>query len=61
MESGRRLEKMLPLSEMVVIPGVGHLPYEESPQVFADAVNSFLHKLDRGEVRRGPQLVRPHL
>jgi len=43
---------------MVVLPGVGHLPYEESPAAFADAVNHFLHRIDRGETRPGPQLVR---
>ena len=57
-ESGRLLEKRLNRAEMVVIPGVGHLPYEESPAAFAEAVNVFLRKIDRGETRRGPQLVR---
>jgi pimeloyl-ACP methyl ester carboxylesterase len=58
MESGRLLEKRLNRAEMVIIPGVGHLPYEESPAVFAEAVNSFLRKMDRGETRSGPHLVR---
>ena len=57
-ESGRLLEKMLNHAEMVVLPGVGHLPYEESPAAFADAVNHFLHRIDRDETRPGPQLVR---
>jgi pimeloyl-ACP methyl ester carboxylesterase len=57
-ESGRLLEKMFDRAEMVVIPGVGHLPYEESPAVFAEAVNTFLRKIDRSDSRPGLQLVR---
>ncbi len=58
LDSGRRLNERLSQAEMVILPGVGHLPYEEAPMAFADAVNSFLRKTDRGETRRGPQLVR---
>ena len=42
-----------------MIPNVGHLPYEESPVVFSEIVNSFLDTLDRGDMRKGPHLVRP--
>lgn len=58
-DSGRLLQKTLQCEEMVVIPNVGHLPYEESPMVFSDIVNNFLRNLDRGEARKGPHLVRP--
>lgn len=58
LESGRVLQKKLQ-AEMVVLPGVGHLPYDEAPLAFADAVNGFLSKMDRRESRPGPQLVIP--
>ena len=59
LESGRQLEKMLPRSELAILPGVGHLPHDEAPIAFADVVNSFLRKIDRREAHPGPQLVRP--
>ena len=58
LESGRQLEKLLPRAELVTLPGVGHLPHDEAPIAFADAVNGFLRKVDRCEAHRGPQLVR---
>ncbi len=58
LESGRQLEKMLHRSELVILPGVGHLPHDEAPMAFADAVSGFLSKIDRRETRPGPQLVR---
>lgn len=57
--SGQVLKKKLQNAEMVVIPGVGHLPFEETPGLFAETVNSFLRKQKRGESHLGPQLVRP--
>jgi pimeloyl-ACP methyl ester carboxylesterase len=57
-ESGHLLEKALQGADMVVLPGVGHLPYEESPAAFSEAVNGFLRRLDRGDARKRPQLVR---
>jgi pimeloyl-ACP methyl ester carboxylesterase len=58
LQSGRVLEKMLDRAEMIIMPGVGHLPYDEAPGGFTDAVNSFLRKMNRQETRPGPQLVR---
>lgn len=62
-ESGHLLEKVLHNAKMSVLPGVGHMPYEESPAAFTQSINGFLRKLDRGEALRdahkGPQLVRP--
>ena len=58
-ESGQLLEKTLQCEAAIMIPNVGHLPYEESPVVFSEIVNSFLHSLDRGDTRKGPHLVRP--
>ncbi|WP_049961423.1 alpha/beta fold hydrolase [Pseudacidobacterium ailaaui] len=58
MASGKVLKKNLPQAEMAILPGVGHLPFEEAPGAFAEVVNTFLRKLDRSEARPGPQLVR---
>lgn len=58
LESGRQLEKVLPHAEMVVLPGVGHLPHDEAPALFADTINAFLRKIDRNAKHCGPQLVR---
>ncbi|WP_158748474.1 alpha/beta fold hydrolase [Acidobacterium sp. S8] len=56
LESGRVLEKKLG-AEMVILPGVGHLPHDEAPLTFADAINEFLHKLNRCGQPSGPKLV----
>jgi pimeloyl-ACP methyl ester carboxylesterase len=37
-----RLARELPHAQLVVIPEAGHLPHEEQPQLFMDAVNNFL-------------------
>ncbi|HVW76779.1 MAG TPA: alpha/beta hydrolase [Alloacidobacterium sp.] len=58
LESGYILQKKLQ-AEMVILPGVGHLPYDEAPLAFADAVNGFLQKIDRYATRPRPQLVTP--
>lgn len=41
-ESSIRLAEQLPNAELVVIPDCGHLPQEECPQPFLEAVASFL-------------------
>ena len=38
------LRRHLPQSELKLIPGAGHLPFEEAPQQFADAVLEFLSR-----------------
>jgi pimeloyl-ACP methyl ester carboxylesterase len=44
LESAYELQKALPGSELVVLPGIGHLPYEESPEEFNRAVLEFLSR-----------------
>lgn len=41
LDSGRQLEQALG-AEMVVMPGIGHLPYEERPEEFSRIVLKFL-------------------
>ncbi len=41
LDSGRQLQQALG-AEMVVMPGIGHLPYEESPEEFSRIVLEFL-------------------
>jgi pimeloyl-ACP methyl ester carboxylesterase len=60
LNSGRMLEKIL-RAEMVILPGVGHLPHDEAPALFAEAIHSFLRKTESGGSRSGLQLVRPVL
>jgi pimeloyl-ACP methyl ester carboxylesterase len=57
-ESGRLLQKIFKNAEMSVLQGIGHMPYEESPIPFSEAINVFLSQLDRGATRKGPHLVR---
>lgn len=40
---GERLNRLLPNSELVVIPNVGHQPFEEAPQAFNQALIAFLN------------------
>ena len=41
LESGHQLQQILG-AEMVVMPGIGHLPYEENPEEFSRIVLGFL-------------------
>ena len=43
-DQSRRLAGKLPNAELVVIPNCGHIPQEECPQDFLQAVNDFLDK-----------------
>lgn len=56
LKSGRILEKILENASLTLLPGAGHLPYEECPEEFAQAVNRFLGKQDRESMPR-PFLV----
>ena len=40
-----RLAGMVPGARLLVMPGCGHVPQEEEPQAFADAVVDFLQQL----------------
>jgi pimeloyl-ACP methyl ester carboxylesterase len=42
--SGRQLERMLPQSSLVVIPGAGHIAFEEMPDVCNQTVRDWLTK-----------------
>jgi len=50
-EQSIRLARELPQAELVVIPDCGHLPHEECPEPFLDAVERFLRELaQQGEI-----------
>lgn len=57
-QSGVILKKILENSALTLLPGAGHLPYEECPEEFAQAVNIFLRKQNRESVLK-PILVEP--
>ena len=57
MESAQQLRLCFDQSEFIVLPGTGHLPYEECPETLSRVVNSFLVRM-RGLSEAGPQLVR---
>jgi pimeloyl-ACP methyl ester carboxylesterase len=40
-----RLADELPDAELVVIPDCGHIPHEECPELFLQAVTDFLNQL----------------
>ena len=42
--SADALRQHMPQSELKLIPGAGHLPFEEAPQQFSDAVLEFLSR-----------------
>jgi pimeloyl-ACP methyl ester carboxylesterase len=55
-ESAEHLKQCFALAEFTVIPGAGHLPYEECPETLTLLANSFLSRM-RGRNEAGPQLV----
>jgi 4,5:9,10-diseco-3-hydroxy-5,9,17-trioxoandrosta-1(10),2-diene-4-oate hydrolase len=57
-ESGERLRRFFDQVEFQVLPGTGHLPYEECPETLGRLVNSFLSRTRGGMRETGPQLVR---
>ena len=44
-EDSVRIAKEIPDAELVVIPNSGHVPHEETPEEFLEAVNKFLEKV----------------
>jgi 4,5:9,10-diseco-3-hydroxy-5,9,17-trioxoandrosta-1(10),2-diene-4-oate hydrolase len=42
LSSGRQLQRILPLSSLIVIPGAGHIPFEEQPDVCNRAIRDWL-------------------
>jgi pimeloyl-ACP methyl ester carboxylesterase len=55
-ESAQNLRQCFDRVEFELLPGTGHLPYEECPEALARLVNSFLRRMRQTET--GPQLVR---
>jgi len=55
-ESAQNLRQCFDRVEFEILPGTGHLPYEECPETLARLVNSFLIRMRQSET--GPQLVR---
>jgi pimeloyl-ACP methyl ester carboxylesterase len=53
LDSARELKGCFDRVELEVLPGVGHVPFEECPETLTPVVNSFLNRM-RGA---GPQLV----
>jgi pimeloyl-ACP methyl ester carboxylesterase len=51
--SGQQLRRCFDRVEFQVLPGAGHLPYEECPETLSRLVNSFLTRMRAA----GPQLV----
>jgi pimeloyl-ACP methyl ester carboxylesterase len=57
LKSAENLQRCFDRVEFEILPGTGHLPYEECPETLARIVNSFLIRM-RGRAEPGPQLVR---
>lgn len=45
--NGARLHEALPRATYLVLPGVGHVPFEEAPATFADALLGWLDTIGR--------------
>jgi proline iminopeptidase len=54
MESAREWAATLPNARLLTIPGVGHYPHLEAPEIFFPAVDQFL----RGEWPEGAEIVK---
>jgi pimeloyl-ACP methyl ester carboxylesterase len=57
LESAEDLRRCFDQVEFELLPGTGHLPYEECPEALTRIANSFLLRM-RGQSEAGPQLVR---
>ena len=55
-ESGERLRACFAEADLVVLPGIGHLPYEECPELMSQVVNAYLLR-KRGKSDGGPKLI----
>jgi len=44
--NGRSIASRIPNAELVVLPGAGHYPYLEAPELFAEAVRAFLARVE---------------
>lgn len=42
LSSGLQLQRILPMSRLIVIPGAGHIPFEEQPEVCNKAMRDWL-------------------
>jgi pimeloyl-ACP methyl ester carboxylesterase len=56
LDSAQKLRQCFDRVEFELLPGTGHLPYEECPEVLTRLANSFLRRMRQSET--GPQLVR---
>jgi pimeloyl-ACP methyl ester carboxylesterase len=56
LDSAEKLRRCFDRVEFELLPGTGHIPYEECPEVLTRLVNSFLLRMRQSET--GPQLVR---
>ena len=56
LQSAEPLKQCFAQAEFTVIPGAGHLPYEECPETLTLLANSFLLRM-RGQSEAGPRLV----
>lgn len=56
LESAQNLRRCFDLVEFAVLPGTGHLPFEECPEALTGVVNSFLRQM-RGQSATGPKLM----
>jgi len=57
LDSVKELRRYFDQADLEILPGTGHLPFEECPETLTRIVNSFLTRL-RGPREPGPMLVR---
>ena len=51
LSSARELQRILPQSSLMVLPGVGHIAFEESPEICNEAMRDWLSKSLPSEAR----------
>ena len=57
--SAEHIMEHLPGTQIAIIQGAGHLPYEECPEQFCGIVESFWERISRGSAGLAPPSV-PH-
>lgn len=59
LSSAQALRQMLPQSSLLVLPGVGHIPFEEMPEICNDAMCEWLTTVPSSDAQKKQAMAHP--